>query len=310
MNFKYKNVLITGGTGFFGKNIIPFLKQINVNVKAVGKNYDLTDFRNAEKLFQEDKYDLIIHGAAFQGAGDFTLKYPADQMFKNNLIHSNTLECWKRYQPQARLIGIGSTCSYPDKPVLSEEDYFTGPLHDSVEFYGLTKCVMQKGIKAYKNQYNLKGTTVVFATLYGPHDEFDISRSHVVSALIQKFCDAKKNKKSSVEVWGDGQQTRELIYIDDQITGLLMTADYDGDLLNIGTGVQTTIKDLAEIIKKVTQFDGKIEYNTNRFVGVKHKVLDITKAKQLYGWTVDNQMHSLEQGIKKTVEWYQKNYNE
>lgn len=305
---KYKNVLITGGTGFFGKNIVPFLREKGINVKATGRDYDLTSFEQAEQLFKEHKYDLIIHGAAFQGAGDFTLRYPADQMFKNNLIHSNTMECWKRYQPQARMVGIGSTCSYPDKPVLSEEDYFTGPFHDSVEFYGLTKSVMQKGIKAYKNQYGLKGTTVVFATLYGPHDEFDISRSHVVSALVQKFCNAKKNGLSEVEVWGDGSQTRELIYVEDQMMGLLMTAEYDGDLLNIGTGVETTIKDLAEIIKSVTKFEGEIVYNTNRFVGVKHKVLNIDKAKNIFGWTVNNRMHTLEEGIAKTVEWYNENY--
>ena len=304
---KYRSILVTGGTGFFGKNLVPFLKSKNISVKATGRDYDLTALEQAENLFKENKYDLIIHGAAFQGAGDFTLKYPADQMFKNNLIHANTMECWKRFQPQARMIGIGSTCSYPDKPIISEEDYFSGPFHDSVEFYGLTKAVMQKSIKAYKNQYGLKGTTVVFATLYGPHDEFDISRSHVVSALIQKFCNAKKNKLTEVEVWGDGSQTRELIFVEDQIKGLLMTLDYDGDILNIGTGIRTKIKDLAEMIKKVINYDGKIVYNTNRFVGVKHKVLNIDKAKDLFGWTEKNKMHTLEEGLKKTIDWYEKN---
>jgi GDP-L-fucose synthase len=307
-NFKHKSVLITGGTGFLGKNIVPILQQNGVEVTATGRNYDLTSWSKAEELFTLKKYDLIIHGAAFQGAGDFTLKYPADQFFKNNLIHTNAFECWKRHQPQAKLVGIGSTCSYPGNlPVLSEEDYFTGPLHPSVEIYGLTKCNMQQGIKAYKNQYGLEGTTVAFATLYGPHDEFDISRSHVVSALVQKFCDAEKNGESRVEVWGDGSQTRELIYIDDQITGLLMTADYEGDLLNIGSGVETTIKDLAEKIKDLSGFKGEIWYNTDRFVGVRRKVLNISKAKELYGWTEKNTMHSLEEGLVKTIKWYREN---
>lgn len=307
-SFNYKSVLITGGTGFLGKNIVPILKENGVDVIATGRNYDLTSWEKAQDLFNLKKYDLIIHGAAFQGAGDFTLKYPADQFFKNNLIHTNTFECWKRYQPEARLVGIGSTCSYPgNKTVLSEEDYFTGPLHPSVEIYGLTKCNMQQGIKAYKNQYGLKGTTVAFATLFGPNDEFDISRSHVVSALVQKFCDATRDGADKVEVWGDGSQTRELIYIDDQIMGLLMTVGYNGELLNIGSGVETSIKDLAEKIKILSGFKGEIWYNTDRFVGVKRKVLNISKAKNLFGWTKENKMHSLEEGLQKTIEWYREN---
>ena len=307
-NFKFKNVLITGGTGFLGKNLTPYLRKAGIKVTATGRDYDLTDPLRCKQLFTLTEYDLIIHGAAFQGAGDFTVKYPADQFYKNNLIHTNTLHAWHTYQPQATMVGLGSTCSYPGNlPVLSESDYFTGPLHPSVETYGLTKCVMQQGIKAYKKQYGLKGTTVVFATLYGPHDEFDISRSHVVSALVQKFCDAVRDGKDQVEVWGDGSQTRELIYIDDQIDGLLMAADYEGDLINIGSGEETRIKDLAEMIKKLSGFQGEIFYNTNRFVGVKRKVLNIDKAKESFGWTVENNLHTLEEGVKKTIDWYREN---
>ena len=303
--FKHKSVLVTG---FLGKNLVPYLENRGISVTATGRNYDLTSWDKAEELFNLRKYDLIIHGAAFQGAGDFTLRYPADQFFKNNLIHTNALECWKQYQPQAQFVGLGSTCSYPGGlPVLSEDDYFTGPLHPSVEIYGLTKCNMQQGIKAYKKQYGLSGTTVVFATLYGPHDDFDISRSHVVSALVQKFCDAQRYGHSQVEVWGDGHQTRELIYIEDQIEGLLMTCDYKGDLINIGSGVETSIKDLAETVKRLSGYEGEIFYNLNRFVGVKRKVLNIKKAKELFGWTIENRLTPLEEGIEKTIRWYREN---
>jgi len=305
---KYKSVLITGGTGFLGKNIVPMLRNAGVDVVATGRNYDLTNWETTQNLFNLKKYDLIIHAAAFQGAGDFTLRYPADQFYKNNLIHTHVLEAWKQFQPHARLVGIGSTCSYPGNiPVLSEKDYFTGPLHPSVETYGLTKCVMQQGIKAYKQQYGLSGTTVAFATLFGPHDEFDISRSHVVSALVQKFCDAVKTGQSEVEVWGDGSQYRELIYIDDQINGLLMTCEYDGELINIGSGKETRISELASTIKDLSGFTGNIVYNTNRFVGVKRKVLNIDKAKKTFGWTVDNKMHTLDEALMKTINWYREN---
>jgi GDP-L-fucose synthase len=172
--------------------------------------------------------------------------------------------------------------------------------------------VLQKGIEAYKRQYGLKGTTVVFATLYGPHDEFDLEKSHVVSALIKKFCDAKAFSTPEVEIWGDGTQTRELIYVEDQINGLLTTCQYDGDLINIGTGIETTIRDLAETIGRLTEFEGKIFYNTDRFVGVKRKVLDISKSKELYGWTVneESKLTPLEEGLRKTIAWYRQNYLE
>lgn len=306
--FKHRSVLITGGTGFLGKNIVPILRDNGIDVVGTGRDYDLTSWERAEELFTKQSFDLIIHGAAFQGAGDFTLRYPADQFFKNNLIHTNALECWKRFQPQAQFVGLGSTCSYPGNlPVLAEDDYFTGPLHPSVEIYGLTKCNMQQGIKAYKQQYGLSGTTVAFATLYGPHDDFDISRSHVVSALVQKFCDAVENGDPQVEVWGDGTQTRELIYIEDQIMGLLMACDYEGDLLNIGSGEETQIRHLAETIRDLSGYKGEIFYNTDRFVGVKRKVLNIDKAKSKIGWTVTNKMHTLEEGLVKTIRWYREN---
>jgi GDP-L-fucose synthase len=312
-DIKNKHILITGGTGFLGKNIVPLLESSGAHVTATGRDYDLSVLSEAERLFKLKKYDLIIHAAAFQGAGDFPLRYPADQFMINNLIHTHALHFWKELQPQATFVGIGSTCSYPGNlTVLAEEDYFTGPLHESVETYGLTKCVLQKGIEAYKRQYGLKGTTVVFATLYGPHDEFDLEKSHVVSALIKKFCDAKAFSTPEVEIWGDGTQTRELIYVEDQINGLLTTCQYDGDLINIGTGIETTIRDLAETIGRLTEFEGKIFYNTDRFVGVKRKVLDISKSKELYGWTVneESKLTPLEEGLRKTIAWYRQNYLE
>ena len=125
--------------------------------------------------------------------------------------------------------------------------------------------------------------------------------------MVQKFCNAVRDNKKQVEVWGDGTQTRELIYIDDQIDGLLMAADYEGNLINIGSGEETSIRDLAEIIKRLSGFKGEIFYNTNRFVGVKRKVLNIEEAKQSFGWTVKNKLHSLEEGVQKTIDWYREN---
>jgi GDP-L-fucose synthase len=307
---KGKKFLVTGGTGFLGKNLVKYITEHEGVVDYFGSNYDLSNQSEAERAFTEfnKEYDYIIHAAVLQGAGDWPLHHKAEQFDTNCRIHSNTLLCWKKYQPQARFIGIGSSCSYPGNiQVLSETDYWDGPMHESVDVYGLTKKVMTTGIDAYKDQYGLKGTTVVFATLYGPHDSFDKEKAHVVSALVRKFVEAKDNNLPEVEVWGDGTQTRELIYIEDQIKALLSVIDYDGDLINIGTGSTTTIRDLAETIKVLVGYDGNIFYNTNRFVGVKHKVLNISLAKEKFGWMDTIKPDTLENNLRKTIDWYNKN---
>jgi GDP-L-fucose synthase len=304
---KNKKFLITGGTGFFGKNLVKTLNSLDCAVDFFGSEFDLSIKEEAHKAFQffTQKYDYIIHAAVLQGAGDWPLKHKAEQFDVNLRIHCNTLECWHKYQPQARLIGLGSSCSYPGKKSeLFESEYWDGPMHESVDIYGLTKKAMNVGIEAYKAQYGLKGTTVIFATLYGPHDSFDREKAHVVSALVRKFVEAKENNLPEVEVWGDGTQTRELIYVEDQIKGLLTVIDYDGEIINIGTGVEHTIKELAEKIKAVVKFEGNIYYNTNRFVGIKHKVLNIDLAKNLFGWTTKVPIDTLDNNLKKTVDWF------
>lgn len=314
MNITGKNFLITGGTGFLGKNIVPYILNRGGNVRAVGSRFDLSTENGTWRLFADAstdiQFDYIIHGAAVQAAGDWPLKHKAEQYDLNLRIHSNVLKAWKEYQPQARMIGIGSSCSYPGiKTVLKEDEYWDGKMHDSVDIYGFTKKAVSVGIEAYKAQYGLKGTTVVFATLYGPHDHFDPEKSHVVSALIKKFVDAKITGERTVEVWGDGTATRELIYVEDQIAGMLLVSDYDGSLINIGTGVETKISDLAELIQRVVGYEGRIVYNTNRFVGIKQKVLDVSLARNNYGWTTTTPLIDMEKGIRKTVDYYESTTN-
>ena len=309
-NLENKKFLVTGGTGFFGKNFVRYVRERGGIVDYFGSEYDLSDESKAIEAFKNFnlEYDYIIHAAVLQGAGDWPLYHKAEQFDINCRIHSNTLKCWKEYQPQAKFIGLGSSCSYPGTIVeLREDDYWNGRMHESVDVYGLTKKVMNTGIEAYKDQYNLNGTTVVFATLYGPHDSFDREKSHVVSALVRKFVEGEENNSDEVEVWGDGTQTRELIYIDDQIKGLLSVLNYDGELINIGTGVTVTIRELAETIKKMSGYSGNIFYNINRFVGVKHKVLNVDMAREKYGWTDTIKVDSLKNNLKKTIDWFREN---
>ena len=307
-----KNVLITGGTSFVGKNLVQKLNKLNTRYFVFGKKeFDLTKSEQSNAVMQVEgiKYDFIFHMAALQAAADWPMHHTGIQFYKNMLIHTNTLESWRKFHPRAKMIAIGSSCLFPGGiHKLREKDVDDGALHESVYSYGFTKKAALVGLKAYKDQYELQGTMPMFATLYGPQDDFNPKTAHVVSALIAKFCNAKLHNLPEVQVWGDGTQTRELIYVEDQIEGLLMAAQYySGDAINIGSGIETTIRDLAETIRDITGYEGEIVYNTNKFVGVKHKVLDISKAKDLFGWTVNNRLHSLEEGLSKSVNWYTNN---
>lgn len=300
-----KRFLITGGTGFLGKNLKEVLKDLGAKCVVFGREYDLRYEETAYKIMNLAEYDYIIHAAVLQGASDWPLRHKAEQYDANIRIHSNVLKYWHICCPDAKFIGIGSSCSYPgDKSVLYESEYWSGKVHESVDVYGMTKRMMTSGIEAYKDQYGLKGTTVVFATLYGEHDCYDLDKAHVVAALIRKFVEAERDNLPTVEVWGDGMQTRELIYVKDQIKGLLRVLDYEGEIINIGTGVSHTIRELAETISDVVGYNGKIEYNPDKFVGIRHKVLNIDKAKEMYGWTTNVKIGTLKHGIENTVKWY------
>lgn len=317
--WKDKKVLITGGTSFVGKNLTRKLEELSAGYRTFhSKEFDLTKPEEANAIFAQNsgEYDFIVHMAALQHAADWPMHHTADQLHVNGLIQLNTLEAWKKFQPQAKMVAVGSSCCYPGEiPSLREQDVDQGHLHDSVYAYGATKRLLGIGLRAYKDQFGLRGVMPMFATLYGAHDDFNLKTAHVVGALVAKFCDAKREKKPEVEIWGDGTQTRELIFVEDQMDGLLMAAqyyegdsrNYYGDLINIGSGKETSIRDLAETVKRVSDYGGEIRYNPNRFVGVKHKILDISKAKEEFGWTVANKMHSLEEGLRKTVTWYESN---
>ena len=303
-----KSFFITGGTGFLGKNIVAFLTRLGADVTVTGSAPNLATEPGAERAFTtfKQKFDYIIHGAALQAAGDWPLKHKAEQYDLNLRIHANTFAMWKQFQPQAKMIGIGSSCSYPGvKEVLKEEEYWDGPMHSSVDIYGFTKKAVSVGLEAYKAQYGLKGTTVIFATMYGPYDHFDLEKSHVVSALVKKFVDATRADSPAVEVWGDGKQTRELIYVEDQIRGLLAVLDYEGSIINIGTGKSTAVSELAETIKALSHYRGDIVYNPDRFVGIRRKVLDISLAREKYGWTTAIPLSKFEDNLARTMAYYE-----
>jgi len=308
---KQKKIFITGGTGFVGKHLQEELAQRGIEYFAFSsKEYDLTVKEQAEAAFAgHQDVDVIIHLASFQGAGDFPAKHPAEQFNINNSIHLNVLEGWRKYAPHAKFIGIGSSCGYPSgASALTEDKFMDGEIHESVQWYAFTKRLLFAGITAYNNQYGLNGTYLIPATMYGEYDDFDVAKAHVCGALIGKFVTAVREDLPTVEIWGDGSQVREFMYVKDFIRALLHLIPLcERDIVNVGPGRGITIKALGEAIKDAAGFEGSIFYNTDRYVGIKEKFMDATNLAKNYHWQVDD---SLSEPIQRTVAWFSQKYQE
>lgn len=302
-------ILITGATGFVGRHLQEELRKRGANFFAFGKrDFDLSVREQAEAVFkQHSDAELILHLACYQAAGEFPAKHTGDQFFINNLIHTHTLEAWRKFLPRAKFIGIGSSCAYPsDAPVLTEDKLFSGPIHGSVYSYAFTKRLLCTGILAYNDQFKLNGSYLMPATMFGEHDDFHADTAHVPGALVARFVRATKENLPEVEVWGDGTAVREFMDVKNFVSVLLDLAPrIDREILNIGPGCGKTIKELALTISRAANYPGKVVFNPNRYVGVKEKFMNTDKLASKYGVQVSAE---LEPGMRRTAAWYSENY--
>ena len=301
-------VLITGGTGFVGRHLQEELSQKGIEHCAFSSHeYDLTVKEQAEALFAANRdADVVVHLASYQAAGDFPANHPAEQFHINSLLHIHVLAAWRTFLPRAKLFAIGTSCAYPSDSALTEDNFMNGAVHGSVYSYAFTKRLLFKGIKAYNDQYGLNGSYLIPPTLFGEYDDFHIDTAHVPGALTAKFVQAVREGMPEVEVWGDGAQVREFLYVKDFVCTLVQLIPLcDREILNVGPGRGTSIKDLAYAIGKAAGFTGRIFFNSNRYVGVKEKVMDAGKLARQYGIKVTG---DLSDGIARTVEWYSRNY--
>jgi GDP-L-fucose synthase len=304
-------ILVTGGTGFVGKHLQEELARRGTEFVVFSQSEcDLTDKLQTEVMFSKNRRaDTILHLACFQAAGDFPAKNPGAQFLINNLIHLNVLEAWRKFMPQARLIGIGSSCAYSNEiDSLAEDNFMKGEIHGSVYAYAFTKRLLYTGIQAYNDQYNLNGSYLIPPTLFGEYDDFHIDTAHVPGALIAKFARAVREGIPEVEIWGDGTQIREFLYAGNFVRALLdLLPDLNRELLNLSPGHGTSINELAAAIIDAAGYQGNLVHNLARYVGVHAKVLNTQRLQEKY------QLHlkvNLSDGIGRAVAWYMKNYEE
>ncbi len=310
MESKNKKVLVTGGSGFLGGHIVEKLKNFGVDILAPShKELDLTQNESCRDYFSNQRPNIVIHCAGAISGLLNILENPAN-IFDNNLrINLNVLKFAHEFGAE-KLVNIGSTCAYPgDLPTgyFREEEFLNGPMHESVESYGFSKRAMYIGGKAYRQQFGFNSIILLLTNMYGPGDVFSIERSHVASALIKKFVDAKLKNLPEVQVLGTGRAIREFLYVEDAADAIIKATEMYNEAipLNVGTGNETPISELANVIKEISRYPGKITWNTKGPDGALRKVSDISRIKNKLNW---EPKYDLKAGLTKTIKWFEDNY--
>jgi len=298
-------VLVTGSGGFLGSFLCRRLEAKGHQIaKFTSKEIDLTS-SSALDAFAGERFDQIYHLAAWTQAGDFCLHHPGEQWIINQKINTNVLSWWQSHQAQAKIICMGTSCSYAPDSDLIEDNYLAGTPIDSLFTYAMTKRMLHAGLLALYRQYNLRYLTLVPSTLYGPSYHTDDRQMHFIFDLIRKILRGKELGEPVV-LWGDGSQKREIIHVEDFITiGLELADRVDNDIVNVGAGEEFTILHFARKICEIVGFDpSRIEFDTSRYVGAKSKCLDTTK---LRGLIEDIPMVRLHDGLESTIDWFRQN---
>ena len=293
--------LVTGGGGFLGSRLAERLEAEGHEVLvARRRDYDLTSMDAAARLFEDVRPELVFHLAAEVGGIGANRANPGRYWYANLMMGAHVLE-QARLHELGKLVIAGTVCSYPKfTPVpFSEDELWNGFPEETNAPYGVAKKAVLVGAQAYRDQYGLTTAYLLPANLYGPRDNFDLETSHVIPALIRKMVDAR----GEVVLWGDGSPSREFLYVDDCVEGLVLAAErYDGaEPVNLGTGVETTIRELAETIADLTGFEGEIVWDTAMPNGQPRRSLDASRAEELFGFRART---ALRDGLERTVAWY------
>ena len=306
---KQKRITVTGGKGFLGGHLLKKLKDRGCNniIIADLPEYNLTDIIDIRRMYEETKPQIVIHLAAKVGGIGFNQEKPAE-LFYDNLIMGTQLLHEAYLRNIEKFVALGTICAYPKfTPVpFKEEDIWNGYPEETNAPYGLAKKMMLVQSQAYRQQYGFNSIFLLPVNLYGPGDNFDPRSSHVIPALIKKCFDAIDANAGKIEIWGTGKATREFFYVEDAAEAIFMATDaYNkSEPVNIGAGFEISIKDLAELIAKLTGFQGKIAWDKSKPDGQPRRMLDTTKALKEFMFTAKT---NLNEGLIETIEWYRKN---
>jgi len=306
--FGNKKLTITGGAGFLGSHLVEKLKKRDCKNIFVPKieDYNLVKIEDVRKMYKDARPDIVIHLAAVVGGIGANRENPGKFFYDNLMMGVQLLETG-RQNGIKKFVALGTICCYPKfTPVpFKEEDLWNGYPEETNAPYGLAKKMLLVQSQAYRQQYGFNSIFLMPVNLYGPGDNFNPKSSHVIPALIKKCFDAIKNNEKEIVVWGTGKATREFLYIEDAAEGILLaTEKYNKpDPVNLGAGFEITIKDLVELIAKLSGFKGKIIWDTSKPDGQPRRMLNTSKAYKEFGFKAKT---GFEEGLKKTIEWYKK----
>jgi len=304
--FEDKTVVVTGGAGFLGTEVVRRLETAGCRKIVVprSREFDLTREEAIQTLLAQAKPDLVLHLAAVVGGIGANRLHPGEFFYKNLIMGVQLIE-WSRQYQVSKFVALGTICSYPKfTPVpFKEDDLWNGYPEETNAPYGLAKKMMLVQSQAYRQEYGFNSIFLLPVNLYGPGDNFDLESSHVIPALIRKCLEAKQRGDSEIEVWGTGRVTREFLYVADAAEGILLAAEhYEGsEPVNLGVGREISIQDLVLLIAEMTGFRGRIRFDPSKPDGQPRRCLDSSRAQRAFGFSAKT---SLEEGLRKTIDWY------
>jgi GDP-L-fucose synthase len=301
-----RRVCITGGAGFLGSFVTAGLRARGAGEIFIPRieEYDLTQQPGIERMLSDARPDVIIHLAALAGGIGANRARPAEFFYKNLMMGAPLMHlAWR--QGVEKFVAIGTICAYPKfTPVpFREENLWDGYPEETNAPYGLAKKMLLVQAQAYREQYGFNAIYLLPVNLYGPGDNFNLETSHVIPALIRKCVEAQERSDPQVILWGDGSPTREFLYVEDAAEGILLAAERynDSEPVNLGSGMEISIRDLANLIKKLTGYQGDFVWDTSKPNGQPRRGLDVTRARAYFGFQAQT---PFEEGLRRTIEWY------
>jgi len=304
-----RRVMVTGGSGFLGSAVVERLRRAGATEVFVPRSgeYDLRTRDGIARALADGKPSLIIHLAAVVGGIGANRENPGRFFYENAIMGIELME-QARLAGVDKFVGVGTVCEYPKHtPVpFHEDDLWNGYPEETNAPYGLAKKMLLVQGQAYRAQYGFNVLHLLPVNLYGPGDNFDPASSHVIPALIRKCLEARDRGDAFIEVWGTGSASREFLYVDDAANAIVLASEkYDGaDPVNIGVGAEITIKDLVQLIARLSRFTGELRWDATKPDGQPRRALDISRARELFGFMSST---SFEDGLRRTIEWYEAN---